>query len=110
MRVFLDDERSTPEGWTRCYWPAEVISLLQKGLVEEISLDHDLGDKFRAERDGQKEITGMVVLDWIEREVLLNGFKPPVIEIHTANPPMFRKMTGLAYKIQKDYERLQRVE
>jgi len=44
MKVYLDDERSTPEGWTRVYWPAEAIELLRTGEVEEISLDNDLGD------------------------------------------------------------------
>ena len=29
MKVFLDDERTTPEGWVRTFWPSEVIMLLQ---------------------------------------------------------------------------------
>ncbi|WP_336511202.1 cyclic-phosphate processing receiver domain-containing protein, partial [Vibrio anguillarum] len=44
MKVYLDDERDTPEGWVRSYWPEEVIELLKSGNVTEISLDHDLGD------------------------------------------------------------------
>ncbi len=47
MKVYLDDERETPEGWTRVYWPYEAIELLQTGQVTEISLDHDLGDDNR---------------------------------------------------------------
>lgn len=47
MKVFLDDERRTPEGWVRVYWPDEAIALLQTGQVTEISLDHDLGDDAR---------------------------------------------------------------
>lgn len=47
MRVFLDDERATPEGWVRAYWPDEVIALLETGVVAELSLDHDLGDDQR---------------------------------------------------------------
>lgn len=27
MRVYLDDERNTPEGWVRVYWPDEAIAL-----------------------------------------------------------------------------------
>ena len=38
MRVFLDDERNTPEGWIRVYWPDEVIELLKTGEVIEVSL------------------------------------------------------------------------
>jgi len=47
MRVFLDDERNTPEGWVRVYWPDEAIALLVGGKVSEISRDHDLGDDNR---------------------------------------------------------------
>ena len=47
MRVYLDDERNTPAGWVRVYWPDEAIALLEAGLVSEISLDHDLGDDAR---------------------------------------------------------------
>ncbi len=25
MRVFLDDERPTPDGWVRVWWPDEAI-------------------------------------------------------------------------------------
>lgn len=37
------DERDTPAGWIRVYWPDEVIKLLKTGKVTEISVDHDLG-------------------------------------------------------------------
>jgi len=84
MKVFLDDERETPQGWTRVYWPIEAIKLLQSGQVEEISLDHDLGDDVRG--------TGYDVLLWIEEEVILKGFNPPVIKIHSANESARIKM------------------
>ena len=28
MKVYLDDERDTPEGWVRVYWPDESTRLL----------------------------------------------------------------------------------
>lgn len=37
MKVFLYDERNTPEGWVRVYWPDEAIELLKTGEVFEIS-------------------------------------------------------------------------
>ena len=49
MKVYLDDERSTPEGWTRVYWPDEAIRLLRSDEVTEISLDHDLEESQRLE-------------------------------------------------------------
>lgn len=77
MKVFLDDERPTPEGWHRAYWPDEAIRLLETGTVEEISLDHDLGDDTRG--------TGYDVILWIEEAVALRRFKPPRISVHSAN-------------------------
>lgn len=77
MKVFLDDERATPEGWTRVYWPSEAIELLKTGAVQELSLDHDLGDDARG--------TGYDVILWIEEEVVLRGFSPPRIVVHSAN-------------------------
>jgi hypothetical protein len=77
MRVFLDDVRSAPEGWTLVRWPEEVIALLETGEVQELSLDHDLGD--------DEHGTGYDVLVWIEEAVALRGFRPPKIMIHSAN-------------------------
>lgn len=84
MRVYLDDERQTPEGWVRVYWPDEAISLLEAGGVAEISLDHDLGDDQRG--------TGYDVVLWIEEAVVTRGFKPPKIYVHSANSSAREKM------------------
>lgn len=78
MRIYLDDERATPEGWTRVYWPDEAIALLETGNVSEISLDHDLGDDERG--------TGYDVIAWIEEAVVTRGFVPPIVRMHSANP------------------------
>ena len=84
MKVYLDDERQTPEGWTRVYWPDEAIELLKTGEVEEISLDHDLGDDQRG--------TGYDVVLWIEEAVITKGFKPPKMKVHSANVSAREKM------------------
>lgn len=76
MKVYLDDTRPTPAGWVGARWPEEVIALLQTGQVDEISLDHDLGDDRR---------TGYDVLLWIEEAVATRGFKPPRIAVHSSN-------------------------
>ncbi|MGN7917903.1 cyclic-phosphate processing receiver domain-containing protein [Lysobacter antibioticus] len=78
MRVYLDDERTTPEGWVRVFWPDEAIALLETGEVSQISLDHDLGDDERG--------TGYDVIVWIEEAVVTRGFRPPAISVHSANP------------------------
>ena len=89
MRVYLDDERTTPEGWLRVYWPDEAIALLRQGGVVELSLDHDLGDDARG--------TGYDVVAWIEEAVVLHGFRPPKISVHSANPSARARMeAGIA--------------
>ncbi|PUE06880.1 hypothetical protein B9Z51_13210 [Limnohabitans sp. T6-5] len=89
MKVFLDDERSTPEGWVRVYWPDEAIALLQTGQVTEISLDHDLGDDARG--------TGYDVVLWVEEAVHLRAFVPPRMHVHSANAAArARMLAGIA--------------
>lgn len=89
MKVFLDDERRTPPGWTRAHWPEEVIALLELGEVTELSLDHDLGDDTRG--------TGYDVFRWIEEAVATREFVPPRIVVHSANPAAReRMMLGIA--------------
>ena len=88
MKVFLDDERTTPEGWVRVYWPGESIALLQTGQVTDISLDHDLGDDARG--------TGYDVVLWVEEAVQLHGFVPPRMTVHSANPAArLRMLAGI---------------
>jgi hypothetical protein len=62
----------------RGFWPSESLSLLAAGSVEELSLDHDLGCDKRG--------TGYDVPLWIEEAVVLRGFQPPRIKVHSAHP------------------------
>lgn len=84
IKVYLDDERVTPEGWHRVYWPEEAIALLKIGEVSEINLDHDLGDDDHG--------TGYDVVLWIEEQVVLHGFVPPKIGVHSTNSSARHKM------------------
>ena len=43
LKLWLDDRRPAPSGWTRAYTVADAQRYLATGLVEEASLDHDLG-------------------------------------------------------------------
>ena len=84
LKVYLDDERETPNGWRRVYWPDEAIKLLEAGQVIEISLDHDLGDDERG--------TGYDVVLWIEEAVATRDFVPPGMSVHSANSSAREKM------------------
>ena len=93
MKVYLDDLRSTPEGWVRVYWPDEAIELLKTGNVSIISLDHDLGDDERG--------TGYDVVVWIEEVVATKNFVPPEIKVHSANSSAREKMEAGIQSIQR---------
>jgi hypothetical protein len=88
----LDDVRTEPDGWIRCFWPDEVISLLATESVDEMSLDHDLGDDERG--------TGYDVLKWLEEQVFLNMVEPPQrIVVHSANPVAQTRMREVIRRI-----------
>jgi hypothetical protein len=78
IRVWLDDVRDASAGWIRATTAAEAVAQLEAGGVVEISLDHDLGDDVTYG-------TGYDVLTWVEEQVVLKGFEPPPIRIHSAN-------------------------
>jgi hypothetical protein len=70
----------------RAFWPEEVIRLLEARGVDEVSLDHDLGDDGRG--------TGYDVIVWIEEAVALRDFNPPRIVVHSANSAARSRMTA----------------
>lgn len=98
MKLYLDDERDTPSGWIRAYTAQEAIQILNDNYVEEISLDHDLGDDFI-------HGTGYDVLLWIENEIRrwnYNEYVPPKkIHIHTSNSSARIKMELALKSIEK---------
>jgi len=95
MKVYLDDERRTPNGWRRVHWPEEAIELLKSGDVKEISLDHDLGDDEKG--------TGYDVVLWIEEAVFTRGFEPPKMRVHSANSSARFKMELGIKKIESKH-------
>jgi hypothetical protein len=93
-KIFLDDVRPAPPGWTRAYWPEDVIELLKTGKVTDLSLDHDLGDDAHG--------TGYDVLQWLEKAVAIENFRPiPNIVVHSANSPAKLRMEAAIKSIQR---------
>jgi hypothetical protein len=85
IRLWLDDDvvdRAAPQGWVHVTTAKEVIALLDKETVVELSLDHDLGDD---ERFGR----GIDVVDWLAEQQEVHGrslWPRDGIIIHSANP------------------------
>lgn len=94
MKIYLDDIRVEPEGWVRTYTAHETIVLLKNNDVEEISLDHDLGND-------EEYGTGYDVLLWIEEQVFTSDYKPPKMKVHSANPIGVERMELLIQRIIK---------
>lgn len=78
MKLWLDDVRPAPDGWIWVKNARQAIMMLQSADIEQISLDHDLGD----ERSG----SGYEVAVFIERNAADGTRKPPQWQIHSANP------------------------
>lgn len=85
LLVWLDDERPMKDGYNVHVKTAqEAIELIKTGLVERISLDHDLG----ADVNG----TGYDVAKFIEEGAYLysqndsNGIPPIKVSLHSQNP------------------------
>ena len=91
MKLWLDDIRPAPEGWT---WNLHVDNmiddikwLMHRGyVIEMISLDNDLGE---LEKEGYK------VLDWLESLQIPIEFG---IHIHSANPVARDRMRAIIQK------------
>lgn len=83
MKLWLDDLRPAPEGWTRAKTVGEAIRLLESGDVTEASLDHDVNwDPGGTDEDWENRRTGMAVVLWMERTGIwpING-----VAVHSAN-------------------------
>ncbi len=94
MRIYLDDQRESPEGWVRAKTAPEAIALLAAGGVTHLSLDHDLG-----EEPGVG--TGYDVVTWLEEQVALHGFTPPELDVHSSNAGARPKMEAGIAAIQR---------
>lgn len=78
LRVYLDDERKMPADYdVHISTAEEAIALIEKGEVEYISLDNDLGE-------GKTE--GKKVAQFIEHSFLENRLDFVDFDPHTSNP------------------------
>lgn len=104
MKVYLDDMRQTPEGWTRTYTADETIILLQKEWksITEVSLDHDLGPG----TSDDNEQNGEAVVAWLEEECDRRQSSPPFyVSVHSANPVGARRMRQALHNLRKRYSK-----
>ena len=75
MRLWIDDVRPAPDGWTWVKTSDEALAILGPDVIQ-ISFDHDLGG----------DDTAMIVAKEIEHLAFLGERAPPKWSIHSANP------------------------
>lgn len=83
VRLWLDDLRPVPDGWTWVKTVEEATSLMEGGRVAEASLDHDLGE---GTHEGHR-----LVLWMAENDV----WPSEAISVHSSNPPGAKRMCGV---------------
>jgi len=93
INVYMDDIRNIPEYWVNdedCPWvpirkAEDVIYLLQLGIVNDLSLDHDMGN----DSLGCKNLTGYELICWMKKASL---WPKGTITIHSASHVGAQKM------------------
>ena len=109
INVFMDDVRVPPIGWVCTRTVSETQELLRKGVVEHLSLDHDMGacdECIRERRDVGDMLTpettffswckhasdGTKLVQWMIETNTWPRKKPTV---HSANPVGRQRMQGM---------------
>jgi len=100
MKLFVDDLRKCPEGWTLARNNTDAIRLLATGYVEEISIDHDICVPFHGEISEpvrrRLQIGGETFQPVVYYIALMSeATRPKVIHFHTANPAGAMRMQGI---------------
>lgn len=95
MRLWIDDERPVPPGYTHNALSSEqaikVLDTNATGTLELVSFDHDLGEVVDDRGAFVDDTSRRVMLWMIEHEVW-----PDELRIHTANPVGREWLEGIA--------------
>ena len=74
MKLWLDDVRPAPPGWTHARTVDEAQTWLATGVVEEASLDHDLGFE---QPDGSMLVRWMAMTGhWPKQRPVVHSMNP----------------------------------
>ena len=97
--LYIDDNRPTPEGYTRT---ARTFEEARKLIVEEdwdlISFDHDLGEE-------EIRANGLTLMNILEDHVFIGLRKAPLVNVHTANAAARPAMRMCAERILNMWEK-----
>lgn len=82
MRLWVDDERKHPVGWSRAFSTAEAREILSTGEVRFASIDHDLIFGLGTWDMDAYEENGYELIKWMAREEI---WPPLGIRLHSDN-------------------------
>lgn len=100
MKLFVDDVRACPNGWTLARTVTEAIRYLHTQDIKEVSLDHDIACRLVTGQEHTSNETYEPVARYI---FMLNAYaldEDIKIRIHTSNFEMGRvmaKIMGIEY-------------
>ena len=98
LLLFLDDVRPAPEGWVLVKTARACIEILRTEQVEQLSLDHDLGEVTNSPISGLTEryVPSPEDGSWVVRTMIQENLWPLLKpKVHSANPPAAERMRGL---------------
>lgn len=91
VKLWLDDVREAPDGWLWVRTAREALAILKTVVVDEISLDHDLGlDGVTAEDENGQ--SGYDVARYIEEMAYEGRMSRLKWSVHSSNPVGRKRM------------------
>lgn len=103
MKLFVDDIRRCPDGWTPARTVTEAIRILATMPIDVVSLDHDIC----CQPDTGENHSSWETFEPVARYIaLMPENQKPKVEIHTANPGAGEKMAeilGVKYLWPEEY-------
>jgi hypothetical protein len=99
MNVYFDDVRNPPnDDWVLVREPAKLKELLLCGVIQNLSMDHDLGD-YGSIENSDEEVTGYTLLNWMEETENLPKGR---IFVHSSNPVGRMRMMVVIQRLGKE--------
>lgn len=85
MKIFLDDKRSAPDGFVRCFTVEKTLEFLKQNIVRELSLTYSLGKCINCGGEVQIIFDGE---KFVPTEPFIIQYDDPVIELDFGSSSM----------------------
>lgn len=105
MKLWVDDIRPAPKGWTRAETISEAINLinLYGKLFTHVSLDHDIsipvkvdGEWYNRPSPDTFKVVAEYYVEWYHNR---EHVQPPVFTTHSSNPEGRKKIQLILFRV-----------